>query len=131
MRVLLSLLVQNPHFSLLVPELTCLKQLKLKGWNIFLELVVKCKAYPKINTGYLLEQYRDTNLIKTLEILAQWNHMIDDAHLEKTFQDLLTSIYELILEHRQATLIALDRTQGLSIKEKHELWYLNQSLAKK
>lgn len=131
MRILLSLLVQNPHFSLLVPELTFLNNLKINGWNIFVELVEQCKACPKITTGYLLEQYRNKNLIKTLEILAYWDHMINDEYLEKTFQDLLTSIYECALQQRQEKLLSGERTQGLTIEDKHELWFLNKTLAKK
>ncbi|WWP00394.1 MAG: DNA primase [Candidatus Dasytiphilus stammeri] len=131
MRILISLLVQNPHLAVLVPELQSLTTIKLAGLPIFIELLKICIAYPNITTGQILEIYRNSPLINHIEKLASWNHMIIEKEVEKMFKDALTSIYNLALEQRQEMLIAMERTTGLSLKGRQELWCLNQVLAKK
>ncbi|WWP00892.1 MAG: DNA primase [Candidatus Dasytiphilus stammeri] len=131
MRILISLLVQNPHLAVLVPELQSLTTIKLAGLPIFIELLKTCIAYPKITTGQILEIYRNYPVIHHIEKLASWNHMIIEKEVEKMFTDALTSIYNLALEQRQEMLIAMERTTGLSLKGRQELWCLNQFLAKK
>ncbi|WWP01679.1 MAG: DNA primase [Candidatus Dasytiphilus stammeri] len=131
MRILMSLLVQNPRLAVLVPELQPLTTIKLAGLPMFINLLKTCIAYPHITTGQILELYRNSPLINHIEKFASWNHMIIKKEVENTFKDALTSIYNLALEQRQEMLIAIDRTTGLSFKQRQELWYLNQVLAKK
>ena len=131
MRVLVALLVQNPHLATLVPTLEGLAQVKMAGLPLFAELVSRCNENPGLTTGQLLELYRGTNFSQTLETLATWNHMIVDEEVEAVFHDSLASIYDAALEQRLEELIARDRTQGLSAEERREFWTLSQALAKK
>ncbi|HAB73950.1 MAG: DNA primase [Pantoea sp.] len=131
MRVLVALLVQNPHLATLVPTLEGLAQVKMAGLPLFAELVSRCTENPGLTTGQLLELYRGTNFSQTLETLATWNHMIVDEEVEAVFHDSLASIYDAALEQRLEELIARDRTQGLSAEERREFWTLSQALAKK
>ncbi|MGJ0193168.1 DNA primase [Pantoea sp. RRHST58] len=131
MRVLVALLVQNPHLATLVPTLEGLSQVKMAGLQLFTELVSRCTENPGLTTGQLLELYRGTNFSQTLETLATWNHMIVDEEVEAVFHDSLASIYDAALEQRLEELIARDRTQGLSAEERREFWTLSQALAKK
>lgn len=131
MRVLVALLVQNPHLATLVPTLEGLSQVKMAGLQLFAELVSRCTENPGLTTGQLLELYRGTNFSQTLETLATWNHMIVDEEVEAVFHDSLASIYDAALEQRLEELIARDRTQGLSAEERREFWTLSQALAKK
>lgn len=64
-------------------------------------------------------------------MLAIWNHMIVEEMIEDTFLDSLAKLYDSILEQRLETLIARDRTHGLTAEERKELWSLNVALAKK
>ncbi|WP_130831861.1 DNA primase [[Erwinia] mediterraneensis] len=131
MRVLVALLVQNPHLATLVPSLQGLEQSKMAGLPLFVELVTRCVENPGLTTGQLLELYRGTNFSQTLETLAIWNHMIVDEEVEAVFQDSLASVYDSALEQRLEALIARDRTQGLSAEERRELQSLLTALAKK
>lgn len=131
MRTLIGLLVQHPRLSVLIPTPHGLEQAKQPGVPLFIQLVQTCQAMPELTTGQLLERYRENKICPQLETLATWNHMIIDEMIETTFIDVLASLYNSIIEHRQDALIARDRTHGLTPKERRELWSLNQALAKK
>ncbi|PLK59327.1 hypothetical protein CEX73_00300 [Candidatus Palibaumannia cicadellinicola] len=131
MRILTGLLIQNPWLSALVPIIKGLEQAKQPGVTLFIHLVKICQRQPWLTTGQLLELNRNNKFYLQLETLVTWNHMIIEDMIEKTFVDALTSLYNSILEQRQEALIALDRTHGLTTKERKELWSLNQALAKK
>ncbi|CUX96862.1 DNA primase [Candidatus Doolittlea endobia] len=130
MRILIGLLIQNPQLSSLVHTVRELGQINQPGVPLFVELVQTCQTQPGLTTGQLLEYYRENKFYSQLETLAIWNHMIVDEMIEATFTDTLASLYASILEHRQETLIARERTNGLTTKERQELWLLNQALAK-
>ncbi|WP_395479982.1 DNA primase [Candidatus Curculioniphilus buchneri] len=131
MRILISLLVQNPYLSTLIPRVDKLEQSNLSGITLFIDLIQICKTHPGLTSGQLLEYYRKNKCYYQLESLAIWNHMIVDEEIEKTFLDTLSSLYDSILEDRQVTLIARDRMYGLTTQERQELWSLNQERAKK
>lgn len=130
--VLTGLLMQNPKLAQLVPTVSELKILKNNKIMIFIHLVQICKLYPNCTTNQLLKYYLKnfkSHLFLYLKSLANWNHMITDDMIKITFIDALIKIYNLILEKRQNTLIALDRVTHLTSKERQELWLLNQTLS--
>ncbi len=130
MRILIGLLVQNPHLAAMVPSLEGLEQSEVAGFPLFVELVSTCVAHPGLTTGQLLELYRGTKFSQSLETLATWNHMIVDDEVDTMFQDALASMYDAALERRLEELIARDRTHGLNAEERRELWALSQALKK-
>ncbi len=131
MRLLIGLLVQHPQLAALVPTIQGLEKVAQSGISLFIDLVNTCQANPALTTGQLLEYYRNNKFSKHLETLAIWNHMISEDMIEATFIDTLTNLYDSLLEQRLETLIAQERTKGLSSEEKKELWSLNLALAKK
>ena len=131
MRVLIALLLQRPSLVSAVPVLDALKEVNLPGLPLFVELVTFCTAHPGVTTGQVLEHYRDNELRQTLETLATWHHMIVDEEVEAVFIDSLASIYNIALEQRLESLIARERTAGLSKAERQELQALVTALAKK
>jgi DNA primase len=131
MRILIGLLVQNPRLATLIPSMQGLQHATLPGIDLFCELVATSLSQPGLNTGQLLELYRDNKFSQQLETLATWNHMIVDDKVEEEFLATLASLYNSILEQRQETLIARERTHGLSTEERKELWSLSLALAKK
>ncbi|BAO00271.1 DnaG protein [Candidatus Pantoea carbekii] len=131
MRVLISLLIQNPQLSEIVPSLDGLQQSKVAGLTLFMELVNHYRQNANLTTGQLLELYRGTNFRYTLEKLAFWNHMVAEREVEEVFRDSLERIYNSMLEEHIEVLIARDRTEGLNGTERRELWALSQALAKK
>ncbi|MBX4180830.1 DNA primase [Sodalis sp. CWE] len=131
MRMLIGLLVQNPWLSTLVTTLKGLIRSGQPGISLFIKLVQVCQAQPGLTTAQLLEQFRENKFFLQLEMLASWNHMIVDEMVKTTFVDTLTKLHNSVLERRQESLIAFDRIRGLTLEERHELWLLNQTLAKK
>lgn len=131
MRVLIALLLQNPRLAENVPTLEGLTNSGIPGIDLFNELVNTSLAHPGINTGQLLEHYRDTRFSSSLETLATWHHMIVDSEVEAVFMDSLASLFDSALEQRLEWLIARERTQGLNSDERRELRDLVQALAKK
>lgn len=131
MRILIGLLVQYPGLAALVPSVEGLRQTKIAGIPLFLELIETCTANPGLTTGQLLELYRDNKFSKQLETLAIWNHMIVEDRIEQTFIDTLASLYDAILEQRLEELIAKDRTSRLTTEERKEVRSLSLALAKK
>jgi DNA primase len=129
MRILISLLLQNPYLAEIIPSVTKLINLKIKGLSLFLELVQICIKNPKLNTGQILESYRGTDRIPILYKLAKWDHMIIETEIKNVFLDLLTGLYNKILEIRQELLIDKERKKGLNNTEKKELWSINKKLA--
>lgn len=131
MRTLISLLVQNPELSKITPSMKKFKNLKIKGLPIFLTVLKTCIDNPNLNTGQLLEFYRDSTIINILKILARWDHMIVQLEIPHMFLDLLKKIYNTVLENRQEYLISQERIKGLTMEEKKEIWYINKKLSKK
>jgi DNA primase len=129
MRILISLLLQNPYLAEIIPSVKKITNLKIKGLPLFLELVQICINNPKSNTGQILESYRNTDRISILYKLAKWDHMIIEKEIKNVFLDLLTGLYNKILEIRQELLIDKERKKGLNNAEKNELWSINKKLA--
>ena len=133
MRILIGLLVQNPRLSAEVPELALegVEENKVAGLGLFLDLVKTCNESPGMNMGLLLEKYRESKYRKQLETLAAWDHMIEEEELEEKFRVSLAELYDQLLQLRMDTLIARERTHGLSTNERKELWSLQLALTRK
>lgn len=125
MRLLIALLLQNPHLVQNVPEdVTFLQSLQEKGFDLFLELVNICHANLGISMGGLLEYLRESPNYRHLELLANWDHLVSSENVENTFIDTLDFFYKKLLDRQIDILMAKDRTTGLNQQEKQELMML-------
>ncbi|MCT8635626.1 DNA primase [Glaesserella parasuis] len=125
MRLLIALLLQNPHLVQNVPEdVTFLQSLQEKGFDLFLELVNICHANLGISMGGLLEYLRESPNYRHLELLANWDHLVSSENVENTFFDTLDFFYKKLLDRQIDILMAKDRTTGLNQQEKQELMML-------
>ncbi|MFW9325706.1 DNA primase [Glaesserella parasuis] len=125
MRLLIALLLQNPHLVQNVPEgVTFLQSLQEKGFDLFLELVNICHANLGISMGGLLEHLRESPNYRHLELLANWDHLVSPENVENTFIDTLDFFYKKLLDRQIDILMAKDRTTGLNQQEKQELMML-------
>jgi len=131
-RILIALLVQYPHLVTQVPSLQGIKQTKLAGLSLFIELVETCLAQPGLNTGQLLEQYRSAKFSNQLKKLATWNIIEAEEIVEITFRDALNHLFDSALEERLEILIARARTiYGLNAQEREEVRLINEARGKK
>ncbi|MFH0262404.1 DNA primase [Vibrio barjaei] len=121
MREVIALLLQNPSYAEMVPDLSTVRDLSLPGLNLFVEVVDKCQAHPHMTTGQLLEQWRGSNNEALLSRLASWVIPLDDDNQEDIFIDSLDKILSQCIEKQIENLQAKERSVGLSVEEKREL----------
>ncbi|WP_440210440.1 DNA primase [Actinobacillus pleuropneumoniae] len=121
MRLLIALLLQNPELVKFVPDISALKTLEEPGFELLLELVEVCRQKVGVSMGALLEHWRDKPNYRTLELLADWEHLVTSENIETTFIETLDFLYAKLVEKRIEVLIAKDRSLGLSAEEKQEL----------
>ena len=131
MRILIGLLVQNPELAKLVSDVNALRNVKLAGIELFLELLDLCHHYTNINTAQILAKYADTPVYKQLTILSTWEHKYPDEELNMIFSHTLKELYDNILCQKRDELIAKDRVFKLTEAEKKELATLILVLSKK
>lgn len=126
MRILIGLLIQNTKLIKIISR-SCknLEKLKIPGINLFTNLINICIKNPNINTGQLIEFYRNTPHFVYLKKLASWKHMIATEKIENVFYDTLTKMHNLVLQQRLDELIVLDKVKGLTLKERSEFWKIN------
>ncbi|BBI01062.1 DNA primase [Buchnera aphidicola (Nipponaphis monzeni)] len=129
-KILMSLLVQNPWLVNSIPQPFKFVHFKMPGVPFFLELLNLCMKYSYINTGQLIEFYRPSKKFEIVKKIAKWDNMIVNNQIENVFLDALTDLCSKGLEIRQENLIIKERAQGLDKKEKIELWNINKELAK-
>ncbi len=121
MRLLIALLLQNTYLAQNVKDLAPLQTLDIAGLPLFEELITLIKTHQGITTGGILEHYRDKKMAKTLEILANWDHLVAVENIEQVFEQTLDFFYTKVIEKHIEMLIAKERTTGLNSAEKEEL----------
>jgi len=125
MRLLIALLLQNPKLALEFDyNASSLASLNEPGLALFDKLTALCRNNVGITLGQILEYFRDTEDYKPLEILATWDHLIEEEHISTTYIETYNFLLVQIVERRIEQLIAQDRTDGLDGAEKQELAHL-------
>ncbi|AVF76303.1 DNA primase [Vibrio alginolyticus] len=121
MREVIALLIQNPQYVSMVPDLTSVRDLPIPGLSLFVDVLDKCQAHPHINTGQLLEHWRNSQNETLLSRLASWDIPLDEDNQEEIFLDSLDKIIAQCVEKQIENLQAKARCVGLSAEEKREL----------
>ncbi|MEZ8940128.1 DNA primase [Vibrio alginolyticus] len=121
MREVIALLIQNPQYVSMVPDLTSVRDLPIPGLSLFVDVLDKCQAHPHINTGQLLEYWRNSQNETLLSRLASWDIPLDEDNQEEIFLDSLDKIIAQCVEKQIENLQAKARSVGLSAEEKREL----------
>ncbi|MCG6331160.1 DNA primase [Vibrio alginolyticus] len=121
MREVIALLIQNPQYVSMVPDLTSVRDLPIPGLSLFVDVLDKCQAHPHINTGQLLEHWRNSQNEPLLSRLASWDIPLDEDNQEEIFLDSLDKIIAQCVEKQIENLQAKARSVGLSAEEKREL----------
>lgn len=121
MREVIALLIQNPSYAQMVPDLSSVRDLSIPGLSLFADVLDKCLAHPHINTGQLLEHWRNSQNEALLSRLASWDIPLDEDNQEEIFLDSLDKIIAQCVEKQIENLQAKARSVGLSAEEKREL----------
>ncbi|MBW3697177.1 DNA primase [Vibrio sp. T187] len=121
MREVIALLIQNPSYADMVPDISSVRELTLPGLSLLIEVLDKCREHPHINTGQLLEHWRNSKNEALLSRLASWEIPLDEDNQEDIFLDSLDNILAQCVEKQIENLQAKARSIGLSADEKREL----------
>ncbi len=121
MRDVIALLLQNPSYAEMVPDLTTTEGLDIPGLKLLTEVVEKCRQRPHITTGQLLEHWRNTKTEALLARLASWDIPLVEDNQRELFFDSLDKILVQCVEKQIENLQAKERSIGLSVDERREL----------
>ncbi|WJT06575.1 DNA primase [Vibrio harveyi] len=121
MREVIALLIQNPSYAQMVPDLSSVRDLSIPVLSLFVDVLDKCQAHPHINTGQLLEHWRNSQNETLLSRLASWDIPLDEDNQEEIFLDSLDKIIAQCVEKQIENLHTKARSVGLSAEEKREL----------
>ncbi|KII78571.1 DNA primase [Vibrio renipiscarius] len=121
MREVIALLIQNPSYAEMVPDLSSVKDLQVPGLSLFIGVLEYCQSHPHINTGQLLEHWRDSSHSALLSRLAGWQIPLVDDNEKDIFLDSLDKVISQCVEKQIENLQAKERSIGLSAEEKREL----------
>ncbi|XZR53175.1 MAG: DNA primase [Enterobacteriaceae bacterium] len=125
MRNIISLLIQNPKLSKLIPSINKLEIIKKNypGLDLLIELFNIINKYSNINTGQLLEIYRNNKIIK---ILSKLNIVFSDNKLiEKVFLLNIINFLILIIKTKIKQILKISKGQNLKLKEIKKINFLN------
>ncbi|SIO93301.1 DNA primase [Vibrio spartinae] len=121
MREVIALLLQNPNYADRIPDLSSVATLDIPGLSLFIEVLEKCRNYPNVTTGQLLENWRGHRNEPLLSRLASWDIPLVEDYQEEIFLDSLDKIITQCVEKQIENLQAKERSVGLSADEKREL----------
>ncbi|HVV68204.1 MAG TPA: DNA primase [Gammaproteobacteria bacterium] len=121
----IALLLQYPALAATHPLPEALQDINLPGMEHLRKLFERLKANPNLNTGSLLEHWRDSKAAARLGELAQWDFFNPAPEIQSR---LLSDAFNGILaQDREKKILILEdkRTQqGLTVLEKESLFNL-------
>ena len=124
MRMVISLLLQNSELVKRISESGIQALREEAGFEILEKLTALCRERDGISTGQILEYFRDTPYSKPLEILATWDHLLDDEEIIQAFSQNYRRLNIQAIERDIDMLIAKERAEGLTQEEKTILVHL-------
>ncbi|MBF4278611.1 DNA primase [Vibrio anguillarum] len=128
MREVIALLIQNPSYAEMVPDISSVQSLPIPGLSLLIEVLENCQTYPNITTGQLLEHWRGNKNETLLSRLASWEIPLVEDNQEELFLDSLDKILAQCIEKQIENLQAKERSVGLSAEERRELQDLMKDL---
>lgn len=119
LRLALALLIQEPALAESLTE--PLPSVNIPGFDLFFKVLELIKKTPGLNTGALLEYWRDHPDGKWIAKLAQLEHMIPANGIINEFLGSIQQLKKLAQEHTIEQLLSKAAQIGLSSQEKQEL----------
>ncbi len=91
------------------------------GYDLLEKLTALCRTREGITIGQILEHFRDTEYYRALEILATWEHLLDDTEIINAFSQNYRRLNIQAIERDIEMLIAKERSEGLTEQERQLL----------
>lgn len=128
-RKLLRLLMLHPNLASQNKEIDpqVLDLNLIKGLDVLINMHQFCGSKESLNTGHVLEHFRDTPEAKFLQKLLQIDHDADDIRPDKLYRDSFNRLIEQQLKARYDQLVAKGDT--MDADEKREFMILTQTKA--
>lgn len=101
----IHLLLNHPEFAQLVDLPEELEQLSLGHIPIFIELYRLAKNHPGINTGQILEHWRDTETISALNELLSGSRDLPDEALQGEFEGIILSLQKNLQKQKHSEIV--------------------------
>jgi DNA primase len=119
-RKAIEILLYQPELAGQVGNTDYLQQCDLPGVPLLLELVVLLEQHPGLNTGAVLEHWREREEGRFLHRLAQWSPDVDTPELLPDLQGHLNEIQRQFIDMRINFLSEAERQRRLSEAERRE-----------
>lgn len=119
LRLAIALLVQHPELAQHLTE--PVPKIETAGFDLLLQLLDTLQQNPGLNTGTLLEHWRDKPEVKLIAKLAQLDHMTPEAGLKNEFLGAINRLKRLANEQLIEQLLSKAAQNGLSLQEKQQL----------
>jgi len=122
-RTAVALLIQHPELNNARADVGAEFQALLErpGINLLLSLMQLLKERPDLNTGSIIEHYRDSEHQQALSKLVAWEHPDLSGDVEAEFQGVLEQLRREALSAATEQLMNKERLAGLTEAEKAEL----------
>jgi DNA primase len=125
-REAIAILLHQPELAQQLEALPFPSSGLLPGIPLLVELFELLKRQPGLNTGSILEHWRDRDAARHLGKLARWTPLADDLDLAAELRGHLGQITRLLAEQRIGQLLEAEAKRSLNDAEKQELKELLQ-----
>lgn len=120
-RVAVALLLQNPDIYQKNSHILTSDLINSLQHDTLKKLLQHIAQNPTVNTGILMEIFRDAPEFDSLTKLATWDHSVPDEALAREFIDTLIFLVRQEQENKIQQLITKSRQQGLVEQERLDL----------
>jgi len=124
MRLAIALLVQNPNLAQSLPDLSPITALNLPGSRLLQELLELLQQVTDLNTGTLLEYWRERPERVFIEQLASWETGVPAAGVEGEFLGVIDKLLNMGQEQQIELLLQKATLAPLTSEEKITLQQL-------
>ncbi|HEB63734.1 MAG TPA: DNA primase, partial [Gammaproteobacteria bacterium] len=121
---MIALLLQQPRLSVLAHDFEASPDMEVPGLHLLMELLELLRKKPNLQTGALLEHWRDQEASHHLFKLAKWQFPLAKEHMESEFQGALKQLKTKLNEQMTEQLLKKERETGLNDTEKAQLRHL-------
>ncbi len=121
---MIAMLLQQPRLSVFAHGFEAGLDTEIPGLPLLTEILELLRKNPNLQTGALLEHWRDQEAGRHLFKLAQWQFPLAEEHMESEFQGALKQLKTKLSEQKTEQLLKKERETGLDATEKVQLRHL-------